>query len=552
MNFFHYLLRNARGMLAFTTAAALLNGACNAGLIALINKALNRTDLLAGTLIWSFVAMAMGKLVSQFVSSVVLARYSQEAVAQLRCNLVEQVLAAPLRHLEETGIGRVMVVLTEDVMQITQALMGIPGLAVNVAVLFCGAVYLAWLSWKALLVMSGFILFGAICYRLLILAGFHHLACAREEEDRLFSHFRALTEGIKELKLHRNRRGAFLSQNIQATTATYQRHNVIAEVRFILAHAWNHLLVLAVIGMILFALPEWEHVSPQALTGYIVTTLYLMGPLAGVMGSLSVFGRANASLAKVEKLGMSLASRSTEECPLARPVPEQSFEKLELVDVTHSYHHEKDDGSFVLGPINLAFQPGELVFLVGGNGSGKTTLAKVITGLYAPETGEIRVDEKPVGNQCRDDYRQLFSAVFADFHLFDNLLGLHAHGLDAQARDYLAQLHLEHKVKINNGTFSTTALSQGQRKRLALLTAYLEDRPFYLFDEWASDQDPQFKEVFYTQLLPNLRQRGKAVLVITHDEKFFHLADRILKLDYGKLLYVRRKDARVREPVLQV
>ena len=135
----------------------------------------------------------------------------------------------------------------------------------------------------------------------------------------------------------------------------------------------------------------------------------------------------------------------------------------------------------------------------------------------------------------RDDFRQLFSAVFSDFYLFESLLGLNSANLDAQAHDYLAQLHLNHKVKVRDGVLSTTALSQGQRKRLALLTAYLENRPFYVFDEWASDQDPWFKEIFYTQLLPELKAGGKAVLVITHDEKYFHLADRLYKLDYGKL-----------------
>src|SRR5205807_1620116 len=123
----------------------------------------------------------------------------------------------------------------------------------------------------------------------------------------------------------------------------------------------------------------------------------------------------------------------------------------------------------------------------------------------------------------------------SDFYLFDNLLGLKSPDLDAQARDYLKQFHLNHKVKIKDGVLSTTAVSSGQRKRLALLTAYLEDRPFYLFDEWAADQDPYFKNIFYTQLLPELKARGKTVLVITHDDKYFDLADRIIKLDYGKL-----------------
>src|SRR5688500_9922608 len=168
----------------------------------------------------------------------------------------------------------------------------------------------------------------------------------------------------------------------------------------------------------------------------------------------------------------------------------------------------------MLGSTDASLQPGEVVFIAGSNGSGKSTLAKIITGLYPPESGEIRLDGKVINDRNRDDYRQLFSAVFADFYLFENLIGLEKSGLDAQAREYLAELHLDHKVKVKDGALSTTALSQGQRKRLALLTAYLEDRPIYLFDEWASDQDPMFKEIFYTQILPDLKSRGKTVIAI--------------------------------------
>ncbi|HEY9804955.1 MAG TPA: ATP-binding cassette domain-containing protein, partial [Candidatus Obscuribacterales bacterium] len=210
-------------------------------------------------------------------------------------------------------------------------------------------------------------------------------------------------------------------------------------------------------------------------------------------------------------------------------------------EVTHAYRGDREEDGFTLGPLTLSFQPGEVVFLIGGNGSGKSTLAKLITGLYSPEAGELTLDGQLITEANREWYRQHFSVVFADFYLFDRLLGLGDRvELDPQAKDYLIQLHLDHKVRVEGGTLSTTTLSQGQRKRLALLTAYLEDRPIYLFDEWASDQDPIFKEIFYTQLLPELKQRGKAVLVISHDDHYFHLADRIVKLDYGKLEYDKR------------
>jgi putative ATP-binding cassette transporter len=108
--------------------------------------------------------------------------------------------------------------------------------------------------------------------------------------------------------------------------------------------------------------------------------------------------------------------------------------------------------------------------------------------------------------------------------------------LDERAFKYLSQLQLNHKVQVKDGTLSTTELSQGQRKRLALLAAYLEDRPIYVFDEWAADQDPHFKEIFYRQLLPELKARGKALLVISHDDRYYHLADRLIKIDYGQVV----------------
>jgi putative ATP-binding cassette transporter len=178
---------------------------------------------------------------------------------------------------------------------------------------------------------------------------------------------------------------------------------------------------------------------------------------------------------------------------------------------------------------------GELVFLTGGNGSGKTTLAKMLMGLYLPESGDILIDGQAVTAENRESFRQSFSTVFSDYFLFDSLLGVKGAEGDTQAETYLRELQLNHKVEIKDGIFSTTDLSAGQRKRLALLTVYMEDRPVYIFDEWAADQDPQFKETFYYQLLPELKSRGKLVIVISHDDRYYHVADRIIKLDYGKV-----------------
>jgi putative ATP-binding cassette transporter len=250
-------------------------------------------------------------------------------------------------------------------------------------------------------------------------------------------------------------------------------------------------------------------------------------------------GRAKVSFDKLEALGFSLdgeAAAKASPAPLPPPAGGR-WESVELVGVTHRYYREGDDDHFTMGPIDLALRPGEVVFLVGGNGSGKTTLAKLIAGLYAPEEGEVRLDGLPVTDATRAAYMQHFSFVFSDFFLFDSLLGLESPGVDDEAARWLERLQLSHKVSVRDGRLSTTALSQGQRKRLALLTAYLEDRPIYIFDEWAADQDPTFKELFYLELLPALRARGKGVLVISHDDHYYATADRLLKLDYGRLEY---------------
>jgi len=536
MKLLHFLFRYSPRTMLLAALIALTAGGCNAGLIALVNAVLSGALAPTTALISGFALLGIIRLLAHFFAQVTLTQFAQMSTANLRHDLVQKILGVPLRQLEEIGAARLMVALTEDVMSITEALRIIPTFVVNFAVLLGGAVYLGWLSIQMLLIVTVLIAFGAAGYRILVHSGFFMLKSAREAEDRLFGHFRALTEGIKELKLHRHRRHEFLNGGVKVATEEYRRHNVAAETRFALAQNWSQFLFFALIGLILFLMPRLEGVSSHAMTGYVVVTLYLMGPLSAIMFVFPVFGRAQIALQKIEKVGLTLTERSSDLSIPSSNCSLVGFDRLELVGISHAYRRENEDSTFTLGPVNLAFSPGEIVFLVGGNGSGKSTLAKIITGLYPSAKGEIRFNGKLIDEHNRDHYRQLFSAVFADFYLFDSFIGLEKFRLEERANAYLTELQLNHKVKIKNGVLSTTDLSQGQRKRLALLTAYLEDRPFYLFDEWASDQDPIFKAVFYNRLLPDLRARQKAVLVISHDDRYFHLADRILKLECGQLV----------------
>ena len=211
--------------------------------------------------------------------------------------------------------------------------------------------------------------------------------------------------------------------------------------------------------------------------------------------------------------------------------------RIEFDRVSFTYANPGgDDEGFTLGPIDLSFSSGEVVFVTGGNGSGKSTLVRLLTGLYTPRSGHIRLNGRAIDDSSREQYRQHFSAVFADFYLFDRLFGVDAPSRGAEIQQYLALLGMDRKVRVLGDKFTTTALSSGQRRRLALLAAYLEDRPVYVFDEWAADQDPSYKETFYLRLLPGLRARGKCVIVITHDDRYFRFGDRVLKLEAGRIV----------------
>ena len=203
---------------------------------------------------------------------------------------------------------------------------------------------------------------------------------------------------------------------------------------------------------------------------------------------------------------------------------------------------------FTLGPISLELHPGELVFVIGGNGSGKSTFVKVLAGLYQPAQGNVTLAGTVITDANREWYREHFSVVFSDFHLFNKLLGQSDAQAESLALQYLRLLHMDQKVTVQERTFSTLDLSQGQRKRLALVTAYLEDRPIYVFDEWAADQDPQYKEIFYKTLLPDLRERGKSVVVITHDDRYFHLGNQVIKLEDGKAVDYLKAEVGGRRP----
>ncbi|MBD2448243.1 cyclic peptide export ABC transporter [Nostoc sp. FACHB-152] len=534
MNLIYFLLRSSWRMVAIAIVTGFLSGGSSAGLIALISSAgTDITHPALANIAWGFLGLVIVALITSIISQIMLIRLSQDAILQLRMRLSRQILTSELSHLEQLGNPRLLAILTEDVQAVANAVYVIPFLCIDLAIVLGCLVYITWLSWQVLLVLCGLIVVGVGSCQWLIARGGKLLALARDDQDLLFKDFQNLTQGVKELKLNYQRRQVFLEKNLQSTAIKFRRHNIGGLNFFAATTSWGKLLFFFAIGFLLFALPKLITITPQTISGYVLTFTYLMLPMDNIINNMPQMSKANVALQKIESLGLSLASRA--EVLTVPPALKTSWHTLDFEGITHRYYREQEEQGFILGPINLSVYPQELVFIVGGNGSGKSTLAKLITGLYIPENGEIIFDGELITDQNREWYRQHFAVVFSDFYLFDELLGLTSSNLDNLAESYLKQLQLDRKVKIHNGKLSTTALSQGQRKRLALLTAYLEDRPIYLFDEWAADQDPYFKDLFYTQLLPQLRDKGKTVLVISHDDRYFHLADRIIKLDYGKI-----------------
>ena len=525
---------HSRTTLVIVMVSGIASGLINTAMLAFINSSLHGAES-TRAMLWSFVGFCVALPIVRFVSELLQVLLSSGALFDLRLRMGRQILDAPLRKLEEVGPHSLLVALTEDISTISIALTTLPLLCMHAAIVIGCLIYLGWLSEWLLLGVLGFMALAVVTYQFAMTRAQHYFKKSREGWDLLFKDFKALTEGTKELKLHRARRESFISKVLSIDARALRRHNITANAIYNGARSWGQVLIFVLIGLMLFVLPEFSTISLQTRMSFTLIILYLMTPVEVILNSVPLLGRAKIAVQRVEELGLLLPSAVDSAHARPRRVEESKWETLELSGVTHTYYRESEDDNFVLGPIDLSFRRGELVFLTGGNGSGKTTFAKLLTGLYIPESGEIRLDKKLVTDETRDDYRQNFSVVFSDFYLFETLLGLESNATDSRAQDYLQQLHLNHKVTVVNGTLSTTSLSSGQRKRLALLTAYLEDRPFYVFDEWAADQDPVFKKIFYDQLLPELKSRGKTILVISHDETYYHIADRIVRLNYGML-----------------
>jgi len=490
-------------------------------------------------LAWRFAAFAVAAMLTQMLASVLFERLNQRAHADLRRFISARVIAADFRRLEEIGGPKVQSALSEHSARVAEFFVSFPTILVNAIIVSGCLVYMAWLSWQVFLAAVLVIGLGSLGYHLAHLRAIRHLDAAAKEQDRLFDHFRSLVEGAKELRLHAAKRSRFSRDVLGSSIETVRRERAFGMSVFLVSSAWGNFLIYGFIGLVLFALVGDVPDRGRIMTGFALVFVYMVAPLESLLMALPRANLAKVSGDRIDEITLQLEQTGSDALPESVP----RLESLVLQGISHRYYHEGVDDLFTLGPVDLTFSPGEITYLVGGNGSGKTSLAKLLVGLYRPEQGVILLNGEPIGDAERDRYRQMFSAIFSDFHLFEHMLDSASAELDAKGNALLAKLHLQNKVQVRDGAFTTRSLSQGQRKRLALVVAYLEDRPFLVFDEWAADQDPVFKEVFYRELLPELKAMGKAVLVISHDDRYFHLADRVIRMEHGQIRAVESGSA---------
>ena len=532
------LFRFSRTSFLFAMIAGMAGGVANVYLIALINAALTRNTSIKGFSFLLFAGLCLVMLVSQTLSQILLIHLGQKMVLELRFQISRKILALSLRELETLGASALLANLTDDITSVTNYAMNIPAVCMNMTVLAGCVLYLGLLSMTVLLIVVIFIACALVIYRLAANKGTWFLQQARNRYEALIRHFNALTSGAKELRLS-DARSYWFKKDFRRVAEEVRKSITEGLVRYNAAGSYGYAIYFLLVGLLVLELPRIISfpLSPAVLTGTAITLLYMRGPLEYVVTLSPILARAEVAFERLEDLEFGLSDIQVSEVEGEAPIlnPKTSFQSLEVNSITHQYQSAESSGGFAVGPISLQFRPGSIVFITGGNGSGKTTLAKLLTGLYVPDQGEISMDGKLVTDENRGEYRQHFSAIFADFHLFSSLPGEYTAEVEAKAQRCLEDLCLNKSVQIKNGSFSTIDLSQGQRKRLALLAAYLEDRPICVFDEWASDQDSVFRDIFYYTILPDLKARGKLVLVISHDERYYRIGDAVIHLENGKL-----------------
>lgn len=484
-----------------------------------------------------FLVLCILIMVFRSLSGVLLSHLALEIRYRLRKSLYRLVRHSSIAQLERVGEPRLIQALSTDVATIVMGAQMFPQLLTNAVTIIGMLGYLAYLDFDTFVFVLEVIVFGTISYQLPVYFGTRYFKESRERKDILQRAFNGLVSGAKELKLSVDKQEKFetdiLCKEEQEMMSLERKGMTI----YTLAGNYGGLLCFFAIGGLSFIFINYHNVSNIQMMAAVMVLLYVTGPINTLLNFVPQFAMTKISLNKINRLNFELRDESIN----GKAEKVASWQTLRFNDV--SYRHPpvpffEDSKGFAVGPVSFDINCGEVTFITGGNGSGKSTLAKVISLHYRPGQGTICFDQQVVTDDNLNSYRNEISCIYSDYHLFDRPLGLIncADTFKKHIDHYLKAFELDNKVSLTDGKFSTLKLSDGQRRRLALITAIVEDKSLYLFDEWAADQDPEFKHIFYNEILPDLKRKGKAVVVISHDDRYFHMADKLLVMESGKLV----------------
>jgi len=350
---------------------------------------------------------------------------------------------------------------------------------------------------------------------------------ANQAEDAFCGRVDDVLSGFKELKINTRKADDAYEHDLADAVRTAAERRIFAGSHFVYLLQMTLIGWFCLVGAACFVAPQLG--SPEGIATAVLVLAFLRTPLADLASYVPAILNARLVIERVEALEGRLAAAAS---PAAQVQPtDPTFRRIRFCGLSYAYTDAVGAQTFRLGPFDLEINAGEVLLIAGSNGSGKSTLLKLLTGLYAPLAGEVTIDGRRVRN---DEMRRFVSTVFSDFHLFDRLYGVGAINEEESTR-LLTELDLRRKVAIKDGAFTTLDLSTGQRRRLALIAACLENRPILVFDEWTADQDPEFRTFFYHDLLPDLKRQGKTIIAVTHDDRYFRASDRLILLRDGMI-----------------
>jgi putative ATP-binding cassette transporter len=529
-----------RKLLILTAAS----GIANANNLAVINAAVDA--LKGGGPSWRHFVW-FGLSIALFVYSLRYILYesttmAEAAVCSVRLRLADKIRRCDLMALESIGEVDIHARISRDTVAIAQAARPLFAAAQGAVMILFTMAYIAVVSPVAMLLCAALIAAGAGKYfrdRKRYDAG---LQDASNLDDELFGSLTGLLKGFKELRLNKLKSDDVFEE-FQSTATRVREVRTHVNILFSNNIIFVEMFFVILLGAVAFVLPVLATSFSGSATKIVAAILFFFGPLSNVVTMIPVLAQVNVTVENLRRLEATLddALAKTSGHEAAPLVDLSSFHTIRFEGVGFHYRDPDGKAAFEVGPIDGEVRRGEILFLIGGNGSGKTTFLKLFTALYWPDQGAIRVDDVEVGPSNVQSYRNLFSAIFSDFHLFDKLHGLHE-AAPERVNALLQLMEISDKTAFSNGHFTNTHLSTGQRKRLALVVSYLEDKPVYIFDEVAADQDPRFRRYFYETMLAELRSTGKTIIVVSHDDRYFHVGDRVLQMDYGRLIDIPLAD----------